>query len=112
MVVGCDELGIRLGLSVSIILGNGDGRLLVGIALGLSDAATVGFDVGSALGLLDAVTLGLALGRIVGTRVGRGVGVGGRQASRNVLVALSLPGPPKAKYSPTTKPITASIITR
>ena len=110
--MGCDELGTRLGLSVSIILGNGDGRLLVGIALGPSEAITVGLTVGSALGLLDAVTLGLALGRIVGTRVGRGVGLGGRHASRKVLVALSLPGPPKAKYKPTTKPITASMITR
>ena len=105
-------LGTRLGLSVSITLGNGDGRLLVGNALGLSDATTVGFDVGSALGLLDAVTLGLALGRTVGNLVGLGVGLGGRHASRNVLVALSLPGPPKAKYSPTTRPITASITTR
>ena len=112
MVVGSDELGTRLGLSVSIILGNGDGRLLVGITLGPSDANTVGFGVGRALGLLDAVTLGLALGRMVGVLVGRGVGLGGRHASRNVLVALSLPGPPNAKYKPITNPITASITTR
>ena len=110
--MGCDELGARLGLSVSIILGNGDGRLLVGVALGLSDAITVGLVVGSALGLLDAVILGLALGRVVGGRVGLGVGLGGRHASRNVLVALSLPGPPKAKYNPTTNPITAIMINR
>ena len=112
MVVGSDELGTRLGLSVSVVLGSGDGGPLAGIDVGLSDTTTVGFAVGRALGLSDALALGAALGRMVGALVGRGVGLGGLHASRNVLVAVPLPGPPKAKYNPRTSPIIASIMSR
>ena len=111
-VVGSDELGTRLGLSVSMILGNGDGCPLVGVSLGPSDAVTVGIVEGRPVGLSDATTLGAALGRKVGSLVGRAVGDGGLHASLNILVVSLVPGPLKAKYTPTTNPIMASIINR
>lgn len=111
-VVGSDELGTRLGLSVSMILGNGDGCPLVGVSLGTSDAVTVGIVDGRPLGLSDATLLGAALGLTVGSLVGRAVGLGGLHASLNILVVSLVPGPLKAKYTPTTNPIMASIINR